>query len=88
MVCSATVHKDSRPASTDQWRQFQHLDLSAANQEGKKALHLILGVMFAAYQVVAIVTVVYFVEVEGGTVAGGGGGYIYEMEVTWERSRT
>lgn len=28
--------EDSRPASTDQWRQFQHLNSSAANQEGNK----------------------------------------------------
>lgn len=40
----------------------------------------------AACQAVAIVTVGYFVEAEGGNAAGGGGGgggYIYEMEVTW-----
>lgn len=32
-----------------------------------------------------MVTDAYFVEVEGGSVAGGGGGYIYEMAVPLER---
>lgn len=36
VVCSATVRKDSRAASPDPWRQSQHLNLSAANQERKK----------------------------------------------------
>lgn len=57
--------------------------LQIRKEKNRKVLHL-SGVVCC--QTVAIVTVGYFVEVEVGNAAGGGGcggGYIYEMEGTW-----
>lgn len=63
VVCSATVRKDSRAASPDPRRQSQHLNLSAANQEGKKKnpekCCTYQEWCSAACQAVAIVTVGY-----------------------------
>lgn len=65
---------------------------NSSHKSGKEkrsvAPHIRFDVLLHIRITVARVTVVYFAEVEGGSVVDGGGGYIYKVKVTRERSRT